>query len=758
MDVDTFMGAQLWLRRLPPQAWPAPTLAAAASATAQRKKAHNACRHTLPAEDGPTGISNDDAHGSQAASRVILQHGRCCFLLEDRPSAGAAAEGGSDHASSAASEAAENADGSTGRNTATRGTGGGSGINAMSRCRLPRPLSLSASVSDTFANHGTNSRRDGSPPPEDAARERRAGQQTSRPNRGEKDASVDCAGFQENRCTAGVAGRCRPGGRSTATAASVEGQASVSIRQEFDFGLAIARRSTPSGEPEPDGGGGAGQTRAAGECGALLLRIEGEVYEAEHTLIRSIAYPRSDAGGRGRGGSRGDDAGTGDVRREAPPTRAPPGEAATGAVKPAGAPNDDKVVPNRGDGNDDVGCGKRGSPLPASGEVDAARPLRPLLGESTTAGSEVTGVKTSSDGFATDGAPGVTGERLEGGGKRRRFHGEGGDAGGAGRGATDAAAAAVAAEARASSVGGEGVEAGTPFCGLFFPGVLLRFWLPRRNGQSRAEVVATLQGVVNAMLAGLSPTPRCERATSSCDTASRELDRLVSSVAYLQHDGLSCRLWLCPGAPPCFDTAAVAEGQGTGFRLRYEAWNEFAYGSHFLLRQERVHRRPQDACDRSRRCRCHSNGDAGGPALWPSCSRRSGWTGIDAFALSGLAANGDSDTLSEGGVLSDVGRARALTSLAECFSRATLPPPVRMEVQQRLRVAATSASRELESTLDQAFPLDLSQETDSNTRVSMVSGLEASLRQVQQTRESLLAISILPTSDVLDESDSRSRV
>lgn len=53
--------------------------------------------------------------------------------------------------------------------------------------------------------------------------------------------------------------------------------------------------------------------------------------------------------------------------------------------------------------------------------------------------------------------------------------------------------------------------------------------LPRRHGEARTEAVARLQGVVNAMLAGLSSTPRCERPTSSGVQSSQELDRLVSS-------------------------------------------------------------------------------------------------------------------------------------------------------------------------------------------------------------------------------------
>lgn len=47
--------------------------------------------------------------------------------------------------------------------------------------------------------------------------------------------------------------------------------------------------------------------------------------------------------------------------------------------------------------------------------------------------------------------------------------------------------------------------------------------------------------------------------------------------------------------------------------------------------------------------------------------------GTDAPLLPDLPANGESDALLGGGVLSDVGRARALTSLAGCFRRVANP-------------------------------------------------------------------------------------
>lgn len=45
---------------------------------------------------------------------------------------------------------------------------------------------------------------------------------------------------------------------------------------------------------------------------------------------------------------------------------------------------------------------------------------------------------------------------------------------------------------------------------------------------------------------------------------------------------------LYPAFAPPFRIAVVAEGKENGFRPRCEAWDEFVYGSHVLLRQERA--------------------------------------------------------------------------------------------------------------------------------------------------------------------------
>ncbi|CAN0546925.1 unnamed protein product [Ectocarpus sp. 12 AP-2014] len=128
----------------------------------------------------------------------------------------------------------------------------------------------------------------------------------------------------------------------------------------------------------------------------------------------------------------------------------------------------------------------------------------------------------------------------------------------------------------------------------------------------------------------------------------------------------------------------------------------------------------------------------------------SDWERIDAPALCESIGN-DSARLGGGG-LSNVGRARALTVLAESFRQASLPCPVSLVAQRRLDAASASAGRELEDALDRAFPLDLSQATDSSSRETTTSELKASLRQVQAARKSALALAILPASTVLDES------
>ncbi|CAM9358167.1 unnamed protein product, partial [Ectocarpus fasciculatus] len=192
---------------------------------------------------------------------------------------------------------------------------------------------------------------------------------------------------------------------------------------------------------------------------------------------------------------------------------------------------------------------------------------------------------------------------------------------------------------------------------------------------------------------------------------------------------------------------AVAEGEGTGFRRRYEAWDEFVYGSHVLF---------QEGCRRPQQCALglgqpggHDGGGSatGGPIVRTPCSDLEG---VDTPAL--CDPIGIDDARLGGGGLSDVGRTRTLTVLAECFRQASLPCPVSLVAQQQLDAASTSAGRELEDALDRAFPLDLSQGTDSTSRETAVSELKASLRRVQAARKSVLALAILPASTVLDES------
>lgn len=439
MDADAFMGAQLWLRRLPAQAWPTSTTAAAAAAKLGRTQPHNVCRHAF-ATDAPTGVNIRDDHGVQGGGRVVLEHARCCFLLEDRPSAGTAAGRNDDNLSTAPEEA-----GTAGRSTAMNNTSGSDRTNALRR-RRPRPLYFSTSNATTNAKRDTDGRNGSSPVSKEAAEgEHRAGR-ASKARRNEEGKRVSFPG----------------------STSSAEEQAPVSLRREFDFGLAIARGSTPPSEAEPDGTGG-GRPPVAEEGGALLLRIEGEVYEAEHTLIRSIAYPRGDAGG----GSRGDGFSSDDTRG-ARPHQAPPGAATRGVA----TRNDDSIGPNRGGGGDDEVVRERGGPLPMQGKVGAVPPIRSAPAEhAAAAGPKVAGGKRSIDACKLDGAADGPVTRREGRGKRGCFHSAGGNAGRAGRGTPHATAAAAVVAARESSRGGEEVEAGMPFCGLFFPGVLLKFWV-----------------------------------------------------------------------------------------------------------------------------------------------------------------------------------------------------------------------------------------------------------------------------------------
>eukprot|EP00903_Cladosiphon_okamuranus_P008601 g8249.t1 len=674
MDVDAFLAAQLWLRRLPAEAWP---------------------------------VADRNAHGSGGV--VILARAKCCFLLEDRPSAQAPPAPPPPRVRSSSSD------------TNTRGTRGDSGSprspkrarplwfsarGAAAGCAV-EPSALSAETSSNLGASDVDRR------PPGASNNRRHD-----PDEAEKDAGSLFGGcsapFQlDNSSTVRSRGEGqRARGKVTQLGAAAEAGAKdaiqVPLQREFDFGLAISR-------PRSEGHGGDdawndGRPQAPRGGGALLLRIGAAVFQAEHTLIRSIAYPRGGGGCRGRGAGSSDTAGGN-------------GNATNGRSR-EGSPL------NRGGDSGADGRGKS-PPVPTAAAARGTAglpPLRPPAAPVTTEANRTV------DASAADGAGGIAdarcrgvgfshGRRPDGGDQRRRFV-DGGRivASAAGTGDEGATDGVAAAQPRCLDGGEGGVEEGVPFCGLFFPGVLLKFWLPQRPGNpvsTRAEAVARMQGVVSKMMAGLSASTRygCSRGDGGGIVAPG-VDAIIPSV--------------------------VAEGKENGFRPRLEAWDEFVYGSHVLLRREHTSIQQHRGGG--------GGGDAGGISGPRTCSRCSDAVGIGAPALAGQHARGHEDSRLEDDGPSDVGRARALTCLAECFSKASLPSSVKLSVERQLQDEAASAGRELEEGLERAFPLDLSQGTDASTRFSLVSELEASLHRVQAARKAALTLSLLPASEMLDES------
>ncbi|CBN78338.1 hypothetical protein Esi_0005_0275 [Ectocarpus siliculosus] len=145
---------------------------------------------------------------------------------------------------------------------------------------------------------------------------------------------------------------------------------------------------------------------------------------------------------------------------------------------------------------------------------------------------------------------------------------------------------------------------------------------------------------VGSFSLGYSSNSGCHRATSAGGTWPQELE--------------------------CLARSAVAEGEDIGFRRQYEAWDEFVYGSYVLFQEG--YRRPQQCALDLRQQGGHDGGGTatGGPIVRTPCSD---WEGTDAPALCESIGN-DSARLG-GGSLSDVGRTRSLTVLAECFRQDT---------------------------------------------------------------------------------------
>eukprot|EP00752_Nemacystus_decipiens_P005673 g5134.t1 len=690
MDIDAFLAAQLWLRRLPDESWPP-----------------------------------DDRNAQQGSGGVvILAQARCCFLLEDRPSSAPQPP----RASRSTSDNTNTSGGGPGPRHASGGARSDGSPGPRQRPR-PRPLWFSltrstAAAASAVETNGSTCGARGGPGPTDG-RPPKASSNGMSDRHGAEKGPASLLGGHTSLFKLDSSGTVRPRGReghpararSTAAAApaAVKSADAVPLEREYDFGLAVSR---PGREGCKGGGDDDGRSRppGGGGSGTLLLRIGGKVFQAEHTLIRSIAYPRGGGGGGGGSGSYGSGGGTGGSR-----------DAAKGR-------SDEGPDLTRGNGLGADGRGKSPPPPPPPPSPPVpGTGLPPLRSPSTaTIGAGSTGRKRALEASAAGGAGGIAGVgrgghgcRSEGGGKRGRL--EAGDSvvvgttrRGHGR-AVDAAAVAAAAAAPTvrRSHNGEGEDRpkeGIPYCGLFFPGVLLRFWQEGNlAGTTRAEAVARMQGVVSNMMAELSPNPRygCPPSGGGGGGIARSwLDGEIQSV--------------------------VAEGKENGFLPRCKAWDEFVYGSHVLLRQERAYGLRQESGD-----------GAAGPSELRGCARCS--VGFDAPVLSGYEAWRWED----GGGPSDVGRARALTCLAECFCEASLPSSVKLSAQRLLQGVATSAGRELEGALERAFPLDLSQGTDTSTRASVVSELEASLQRVQAARRAALTLSLMPTSEMLDESGDR---
>ncbi|CAM9992952.1 unnamed protein product [Ectocarpus fasciculatus] len=485
MNIEAFLAAQLWLRPLPAEAWPASTTTTA-TAAGRRPGARD------PAPTANTGINIRDGDLEGSGSVVILPRARCCFVLENRPSTAAA--------------------------DASKRSGNGRNANKRSRT-LYLSTRRGGASNEKFYGDGpsTTSSKDVTDHGDKSAsgeREKQSrGGRSSEQSRG--DAGISCYGFQQDSNSGTVKpprGKGQREGFSTETAGS---PARFRLACEFDFGLAIAKPTAQGGVAKPcvgaAGGGHRPPAEEEGGGGVLLLRIEDNVYEAEHTLIRSIAYPRG-------GGSSGS-GGAGASSRRGPSDQ-------SGAVKPATSPVDG--------GNADFNRGRvdeRGRE-PKTAAARASPPPTPPPTASAVAGGKRKLGAPSGDGDADTGRGGSAGTsdgRQAGAGVRGQFDSTEGAAAGGGHGRGDRVGAEEAeAEAEAAQQKKRS-EAGTPFCGLFFPGVLLKFWNSERapardGGDARAEAVTKMQGVVSEMLAGLSPNRRCDRATSASGTSPQVLE------------------------------------------------------------------------------------------------------------------------------------------------------------------------------------------------------------------------------------------
>lgn len=567
MDAEAFLAAQLWLRPLPDEAWP-PALPAT---THGEQGGRNPNPKPAAAAAGAAAGAGAGARADESCDRricgvVILAKARCCFLLENRPSGPAA--GVSRGNSGGSSGGGDRVGG--GRGTDNVYTSGTRGDGLRSR-RRPRPLLFStrsssaaagvvAAANETPACYNSSGKDNHRGTGDNRSTQASGGnpQEVER-GQGTLKGRSSCDGFQRSDGgTVRVAGgsdrhqeRRPPTAMATATAmppATHDAAAPVQLKREFDFGLAIAREPPPPlGRTGSNAAGGvvreSGRTETSGTraeegrgtChprtedqgggggggGFLLLRIEGKVYEAEHTLIRSIAYPR---GGGGGGGGRQEES----RRNTSPSTGA---AAATATDTPA-------VVVAAASRRGLEGGGVEGARGPSApgGVATTAPPLLPAREPPTlTAASSPSSVadaattavpvavpgampvpgagqkkrRTNGASNGDDGAAGANDvgfggvgdhggvteitheERPEGVGKRSRVdnqvHATGAVGGGGCGGLTVAAAAAAAEKKEAqerSHEGDDGVEAGMPFCGLFFPGVMIKFWVREALGFS----------------------------------------------------------------------------------------------------------------------------------------------------------------------------------------------------------------------------------------------------------------------------------
>ncbi|CAN0314197.1 unnamed protein product, partial [Ectocarpus sp. 12 AP-2014] len=504
MNIEAFLAAQLWLRPLPAQAWPSWTTTPAEAVA--RRGARDPDRNTTTAAGTGVNIHNGGLEGS--GSVVLLPRARCCFVLENCPSTTAAA-------------------GVTKRSSIS-GSSSSNGRNASKRSRTlylsttPRGASDDKSHGDgssSTTNKGVPDAEANSAPGAREAHSR--GGRSLGQSRG--DPGRSCYGFQQDN--SGTVRPPRGKGQGEGCPITTATRMESALACEFDFGLAIARPTPPrEGHARPCGGAGGGHVPPTeeGECGggALLLRIEGKVYEAEHTLIRSIAYPRG-GGSSGNGG-----AGAGN-------RRGPNDE--SGATKPATSPVDGGDADSNRGRVDERGRG----PMAAA---RASPPPTPPPTASALAGANEKAGASNGDGAAGTGRGGsawASDGLQEGAGRRGQVdstEGAFGAAAGGGDGRGDrvgAAAAAAAVEAETTQQKRRS-GAGTPYCGLFFPGVLLKFWngerTPARDGgDARAEAVTKMQGVVSEMLARLSPNRSCHRASSASGTSPQKLECLSRS-------------------------------------------------------------------------------------------------------------------------------------------------------------------------------------------------------------------------------------